>query len=81
MIDRTPAERSDLEALRSAYRDKFESWATEVDRLRNLRCAGESGGLAEAKADVDLAENEYRNSRDRLATKLHESTREKMPAL
>lgn len=77
MSDRTPSERANLEALRASYRDKFENWAAEVDRLRNLPASGDASPVAEVRADVQQAEKAYRNSRDRLASELYESTREK----
>jgi len=75
--DHTPLERADLEALRASYRDKFENWAAEVDRLRKMGSSAEAGPVAEVRADVKLAETAYRTSRDRLASKLYETSREK----
>jgi hypothetical protein len=71
MSNRTLAEQADLESLRTEYRDAFENWATQIDRLHEDQDSeGQNGSTAEEQASADAAETTYRGARDRLAAEM-----------
>jgi hypothetical protein len=71
MSNRTAAQQADLESLRTEYRDAFENWATQTDRLHEDQDADHEGvSTAEDQANADAAATTYRGARDRLAAEM-----------
>jgi hypothetical protein len=58
-----------LERLREDYKEAFEEWATEVNRLQTVsKCAPDDAPVVqEAEVRVEAAHRTYQDSRDRLA--------------